>query len=183
MVDNLRDMTRIYVRKIKKNLANIITMMRVVLSLPLLLSEPLSPSFYILYCLCGLSDMVDGFVARRTNSESRFGERIDSLADIVFVAVCLCKLLPVIELPVWVCVWAAVIALIKVVNVAIGFVLAHSFLSLHAMMNKITGFTLFLFPFLVGIKGINIVAASVCMLASLAAIQEFLVVIKTNSAA
>ena len=176
-------MTRIYVRKIKKNLANIITMMRVVLSLPLLLSEPLSPSFYILYCLCGLSDMVDGFVARRTNSESRFGERIDSLADIVFVAVCLCKLLPVIELEGWIYVWVTAIALIKVVNVAIGFVLAHSFLSLHAMMNKMTGFTLFLFPFLVGIKGINIVAASVCMLASLAAIQEFLVVIKTNSAA
>ena len=172
-------MTRIYVRKIKKNLANIITMMRVVLSLPLLLSEPLSPSFYILYCLCGLSDMVDGFVARRTNSESRFGKRIDSLADIVFVAVCLCKLLPVIDLPVWICVWAAVIALIKVVSVVIGFVLAHS---LHSMMNKIMGFTLFLFPFLVGIKGINIVAASVCVLASLAAIQEFLVVIKTNSA-
>lgn len=85
-------MTRIYVRKIKKNLANIITMMRVVLSLPLLLSEPLSPSFYILYCLCGLSDMVDGFVARRTNSESRFGERIDSLADIVFVAMVLSAL-------------------------------------------------------------------------------------------
>lgn len=127
--------------------------------------------------------MVDGFVARRTNSESRFGERIDSLADIVFVAVCLCKLLSVIDLPVWVCVWAAVIALIKVVSVVIGFVLAHSFLSLHTMMNKITGFTLFLFPFLVGIKGINIVAASVCVLASLAAIQEFLVVIKTNSAA
>ena len=158
-------------------------MMRVVLSLTLLLSEPLSPSFYIIYCLCGLSDMVDGFVARRTNSESRFGERIDSFADIVFVAVCLCKLLPVIELPVWVCVWAAVIALIKVVSVVIGFVLAHSFLSLHTMMNKITGFTLFLIPFLVGIKGINIVAASVCVLASLAAIQEFLVVIKTNSAA
>lgn len=127
--------------------------------------------------------MVDGFVARRTNSESRFGERIDSLADIVFVAVCLCKLLPVIDLPVWICVWAAVIALIKVVSVVIGFVLSHSFLSLHTMMNKITGFTLFLIPFLVGIKGINIVAASVCMLASLAAIQEFLVVIKTNSAA
>lgn len=127
--------------------------------------------------------MVDGFVARRTNSESRFGERIDSLADIVFVAVCLCKLLPVIDLPVWICVWAAVIALIKVVSVVIGFVLAHSFVALHTMMNKITGFTLFLIPFLVGIKGINIVAASVCMLASLAAIQEFLVVIKTNSAA
>ena len=176
-------MTRIYVRKIKKNLANIITMMRVVLSLPLLLSEPLSPSFYILYCLCGLSDMVDGFVARRTNSESRFGERIDSLADIVFVAVCLCKLLPVIDLPVWICVWAAVIALIKVVSVVIGFVLAHSFVALHSMMNKMTGFTLFLFPFLVCIKGINIVAASVCMLAYLHAIHDFLVVIKTNSAA
>ena len=176
-------MTKNHVRKIKKNLANIITMMRVVLSLPLLLSEPLSPSFYILYCLCGLSDMVDGFVARRTNSESRFGKRIDSLADIVFVAVCLCKLLPVIELEGWIYVWVTAIALIKVVNVAIGFVLSHSFLSLHTMMNKMTGFTLFLIPFLVGIKGINIVAASVCMLASLAAIQEFLVVIKTNSAA
>ena len=45
-----------------------------------------SPGFYILYLLCGFTDMIDGTVARKTNSASRFGEKLDTAADIVFVA-------------------------------------------------------------------------------------------------
>ena len=43
--------------------------------------------FYMLYLFCGLTDMVDGTVARKIGSASEFGVKLDSAADIVFVAV------------------------------------------------------------------------------------------------
>lgn len=46
----------------------------------------------------GLTDIIDGAVARSTNTVSAFGARLDSLADIMFVSVCMWKLLPVAEL-------------------------------------------------------------------------------------
>ncbi|MGN0034020.1 MAG: CDP-alcohol phosphatidyltransferase family protein [Candidatus Limimorpha sp.] len=174
-------MMKSFVKLVKRNMANIITAQRIVLSAPLLMSEPLSPSFYIIYSLCGLSDIADGFVARRTNAVSRFGERLDSAADIVFVAVCLCKLLPVIGLEKWLYAWVAAIALIKVVNVIIGYVRAHSFVPVHSMLNRLTGLILFLFPFFIGIVEITPAAAIVCVFASVAAIQEGVVIIKANS--
>ena len=54
--------------------------------------------------ITGLSDMIDGTIARRTNTVSGFGERFDTVADFVFVVVCLIKLLPVISMPVWLCI-------------------------------------------------------------------------------
>ena len=68
----------------KKHIANIITSSRIVLSLPLILIPLTSAWFYVLYLLCGLSDMVDGTVARRTSSASDFGARLDTLSDFVF---------------------------------------------------------------------------------------------------
>lgn len=174
-------MTKSFLIIMKRNMANIVTMMRIVLSFPLLMLEPLSLTFYIIYGLCGLSDMADGFVARRTNAVSRFGERLDSIADIVFVAACLCKLLPLIDLARWLYVWVAAIAVIKVVNVFIGYVRAHSFVPVHSMMNKLTGFILFLFPYFIGTVEVTLAASIVCLFASVAAIQECFVMIKTNS--
>ena len=52
----------------KKHIANIITGSRIVFSLSLLFIPLSSAWFYALYLLCGLSDMVDGTVARRTRS-------------------------------------------------------------------------------------------------------------------
>ena len=57
----------------KKHIANIITGSRIVFSLPLLVIPLTSAWFYVFYLLCGLSDMIDGTVARRTNSVSEFG--------------------------------------------------------------------------------------------------------------
>ena len=57
--------------------------------------------------------MIDGAAARRTETVSEFGSRLDTFADIVFAAVCLIKLLPILDVPVWLYVWFAVIAIIK----------------------------------------------------------------------
>ncbi len=84
----------------KKHIANIITSSRIVLSLPLIFMPLTSPWFYALYLLCGLSDMIDGVVARKTNSASEFGARLDTLSDFVFMTVALIKFLPHLHIPV-----------------------------------------------------------------------------------
>ena len=127
-----------------KNIANIITGLRVVFSIAILFIPPFSPAFYVLYTAAGLTDMVDGTVARKTNTVSDFGAAFDTIADLVFAAICLIRLLPILDIPVLLWIWIAVIALIKVVNIIIGFVKQKKWIAPHTLMNKITGGLCFL---------------------------------------
>ena len=102
-------------------MANTLTGLRIFVSAALFFCPVFSPIFYALYLFAGISDMTDGIIARKTNSVSEFGSRFDSIADYVFVAVCLIKLLPVMDIPIWLYVWTAVIALIKVINILSGY--------------------------------------------------------------
>ena len=68
------------VNRMIRQTANLITGSRIAAALLLLFATPLTGAFYALYLWCGVSDMVDGTIARRTHSESRLGERLDSAA-------------------------------------------------------------------------------------------------------
>ena len=83
--------------------------------------------------------MLDGFVARQTDTVSILGARLDTIADFVLVVVCLIKLLPVLRIPAWLYVWIGIIALIKVVNIISGFAVRKRFVAVHSVMNKATG--------------------------------------------
>ena len=61
----------------------------------------LSPVFYILYIIAGVSDMIDGTIARKTDTVREFGSKLDTAADFVLVVVCLIKLIPIIHVPTW----------------------------------------------------------------------------------
>ena len=127
-------------------MANIITSCRIVCSAVLLFFPAFSPAFYILYCLAGFTDMIDGTVARKTGTVSEFGSKLDTAADIVFTAVCLIKILPDLEISVWLWIWIAAIAGIKVINVIAGFIVQKRFAAQHTVLNKITGAVLFVLP-------------------------------------
>ena len=101
-------------------MANAITIFRMAAGIVLLFCPVFSPAFYMFYIMAGLSDMLDGFVARKTNTAGRFGAKLDTMADYVFVIVCLIKLLPVIRIPIWLYVWIGIIAFIKVINIISG---------------------------------------------------------------
>ncbi len=116
--------------------------------------------------------MIDGAVARKTGTVSEFGSRLDTAADIVFAAVCLIKLLPVLDIPLWLCIWIAVIAFIKTANIAAGYIRHREFISVHSAMNKATGGLLFIFPLTLAFMDLRYSAAAVCTLATAAAIQE-----------
>ena len=155
-----------------KNIANIITGSRIVFSLSILFTPPLSPIFYVLYGAAGLSDMIDGTVARKTNTVSSFGAKIDTIADFILVAVCLIKLLPILDIPAWLWIWIAIIALIKIINILFGIVTRKKLTSVHSVMNKITGALCFLFPFTLSFVELKYSAIFVCAVATFAAIQE-----------
>ena len=153
-------------------MANIITGIRIVLSVALMFCPALSPSFYALYIVAGFSDMIDGAVARKTGTVSEFGSRLDTGADIVFVAVCLIKLLPVLHIPVWLYIWIAIIAFIKVASITVGFIRQREFISVHSVMNKMTGGMLFVLPLTLAFIDLKYSAVVGCVFATAAAIQE-----------
>ena len=156
----------------KKYIANIITGSRAIFSLPLLFIPLSSAWFYALYLLCGLTDMIDGTIARKTNSASEFGAKMDTVADLVFVAVSLIKLLSTIHIPEWLWIWGGVIAIIKIGNIIWGYVSKKQFISLHTIMNKVTGLLLFLLPLTLSFMELKYSSLVVCSIATFSAIQE-----------
>ena len=127
-------------------MANIITGIRNICSILLLIFPVFSPVFYILYIIAGLSDILDGMVARKTKTTSEFGSKLDTIADFILVIVCLIKIIPTIEISIWLIVWIIIIAVIKIINLIFVYVLQKKFVILHTIMNKITGVLLFIFP-------------------------------------
>ena len=153
-------------------MANIITGFRVLISIALLFCPVFSPVFYVLYLIAGLSDMIDGTIARRINTVSEFGARFDTAADFVFVVVCLIKLLPVISMPVWLWVWIVMIALIKTVNIISGYIVQRKLAVVHSVMNKVTGVMLFILPLTFSIIPLTYSAIPICAVATFSAVQE-----------
>ena len=157
----------------KKHIANIITGLRIVLSLPLLLIPLTSAWFYVLYLLCGLSDMIDGTVARKTKCASEFGARLDTISDFVFMFVALIKFMPHLHIPIWLWIWIGVIAMMKLGNAAWGFVRTKKLISPHTLLNKITGLLLFLLPVTINCVDLTYTLPIVCAVATVAAMHEW----------
>ena len=153
-------------------MANTITLFRIAAGIILLFCPVFSPAFYALYIAAGLSDMLDGFVARKTDTVSKLGTKLDTIADLVLVVVCLIKLLPILSLPAWLYIWIGIIALIKVVNIISGFAVQKKLVAVHSVINKATGALLFLLPLTIPAVPLEYSAVIVCAAATFAAIQE-----------
>ncbi len=126
------------------HLPNIITLLRIAGSLGLLLCDATGVVFWLIYALCGISDIADGWLSRKLKCVTKKGALLDSLADICFVA-CVCPLLlPILELPQWLWLWAGVIVVIKIVNQLSALVRYGCCCFPHTKANKVTGFLLFI---------------------------------------
>ena len=156
----------------KGKIADVLTSIRILVSGALLFCPVFSSAFYVLYLVGGLSDMSDGITARLTNTVSEFGSKFDSAADFVFVTVCLIKILPAMDIPTWLYVWTAVIALIKFINIISGYVVQKRFVTVHTAMNKVTGALLFMLPLTLTIVPLKYTGILTCIIATFAAVRE-----------
>ena len=153
-----------------RHIPNIITVFRFLGAACLLLCNPAGAAFWVIYALCGISDMIDGYLARKLRAESKTGAVLDSVADICFVACCAIRLIPVLQIPTWLWIWAGVIVAIKIVNQVSALIVCKRFCFPHTKANKLTGFLLFLaVPML--FRSITPIAF-VTVIATFAAVQE-----------
>ena len=156
----------------KKYIANIITSSRIIFSLPLLFIPLSSAWFYVFYLFCGFTDMIDGTIARKTGAVSKLGAKLDTIADFVFMLVCSIKIVPLIRITLWLWVWIIIIASIKIFNIALIFIRKKKLISIHSVLNKITGFALFLLPLSLTFVETTYSVATICLLATIAVVQE-----------
>ena len=158
--------------KMRKQIANVITISRIISSMFLLLCQAFSFWFYFIYLIAGITDMVDGKIARKLNAVSEFGSRLDSLADIIFLVVCTVKILPFINLPFWIWIWIVIIAVVKIGNITWNFICNKQLLSAHTFFNKMTGLLLFLFPLSLDFIEPMFSSLIICFIAMAAMIHE-----------
>ena len=156
----------------RKQIANIITISRILSCIYLLFCPAFSISFYTMYVFCGITDMVDGTIARKTKSTSELGARLDTVADSVLVAVCFVKILPFMQFPAWLWIWIVIIAIIKIGSVIWGLTSYKRLVSIHTILNKATGFLMFLLPFTFHFIEPVYSSSVVCFIATLSAIHE-----------
>lgn len=158
-----------------KNLPNYITILRIFTSVFLLLIKPLSMPFFFFYFICGISDVLDGYLARKLNASSKFGQVLDSISDLIFISIVLFIFIPIIDFPLWIVCWIAVIAAVRLISIILGLIKYQKLAFLHTYGNKATGLILFCFPFLYSFWGKEITAALICAIASISAAEELLI--------
>lgn len=153
-----------------KNIPNYISISRIIMSIALLIPKTFSVTFYIIYIYCGLSDILDGLLARKYKITSQFGAKIDSIADMIFVFVSILKIIPFIEISMYI--WIIIIVLIKVFNIILGYIQYKKLTLLHTSANKFTGLVLFVIPLIMEFIDIKILEILICSVATFSAIQE-----------
>lgn len=163
--------------------ADIITLLRIAGTVLLVALKPLSAEFFLLYTLTGLTDVLDGWIARKTKTAGDFGARLDSVADLLFYTVILIRLLPILlnRLPneIWYAV--AVIFCIRVAAYITAAIKYRLFASLHTYLNKLTGAAVFCIPFLLVTDYAVACCWIVCAVAAASSCEELVIHLRSKS--
>lgn len=162
-----------------KHPENIISFIRIIMVVCLLMTEALSVQFYIFYTAAGVSDILDGAVARKTQTQSNFGAKLDSITDLFMFTAVLIKLLPtmIIVVPLWLWWPAVAVLLLKIGSCGISLSKFGGLHFLHTFANKAVGAVLFLLPYCISCEQIWILAG---ILALAAAAEELIIMIKAK---
>lgn len=155
--------------------ANIISCARIPLSLSLFLLPPGGIAFQSVYALCGLSDIADGCIARKSGTETELGSRLDSIADAVFALTCFISLFPWLSFKPYIWLWIALIAAVKILSLILSYTKDKKLSVHHTAANKITGLLLFVFGLLLPVYDMSFAAVPICIAASFAAMQELII--------
>ena len=157
-------------------MANVLTGMRILCGLLILCFPAFSGWYYCFYLIGGFTDAIDGTVARKMGVASDFGAKFDTVSNFVFAVAVVIKTIHALYVPVWLIIWIAIIALIKIGCHLAGYIKYHEFKTVHSVLNKACGGIAYTVPLFIGgnyaWQARAIVAIIICILTSIAAIAE-----------
>lgn len=163
-----------------KAIPNYISFSRIIFSLIMIFVKPLSLAFYAIYVICGFSDVLDGFIARKTGTTSRFGAKLDSIADMIMIGVVLYLIYQIVNPEAKIILWIILIAIIRIASMFVSVKKYKTFASIHTYGNKITGIVLFMFPILLPYINTTVLIYIICVMASISAIEELVIQVTSS---
>ena len=133
----------------KKNIANIVTFFRILGTVCIIFLSPLKLAFFIVYTVTGVTDLLDGLIARLSHTASAFGARLDSIADLLFYTVTLIKLFPFLwrTLPGFIWIIVGITLFFRLLSYVIAAIKFNRFAAHHTWLNKTTGLLVFAIPY------------------------------------
>lgn len=161
-------------------IANFITVLRIVLSLIILIFKFDNTIFLIIYTICGITDILDGYVARKMKTESELGRKLDSLADIFLGIVIIKRLYQVILSKQVYLILTITICILKFISISIIFKKYRKIGIIHTYLNKITGFSIFLLVYYITFSNIGIVIYPIFFIAIITALEELFLNMKSK---
>ena len=170
-----------YRTEMKLDLPDILSLSRVVGAVLLLFTTPLSLLFLAVYGYCCITDVLDGFLARRSRSENRQGQILDSTADIVLTVCLLACLIPFLPWEGWMITWIAIIAVIRIISLGSGSMRFGQIALLHTYGNKISAFLRYLAPFLLAFIDLTPMMVVLCTITTLTSLEDLYINLKSNS--
>ena len=161
------------------NIPNIISFSRIIISVILLFLMNSVTLFLILLFIAGLTDVADGYIARKYNMATALGARIDSIADIFFYIVLLLVMFLKYQ---WVftenvALFLAILS-IKLLSMIVSKMKFGKIVFLHTIANKVTGFLVFVAVPTVMLTEMNSFLPVLLCIALLAALEELLILLK-----
>lgn len=159
-----------------KNVPNFITCIRILGTIILLFIEPFTVGFFVLYTFSGVTDILDGLIARKYNAISELGSKLDSIADIFYYMVMVFKILPVLVkiLPVYVWYMLFGVVAVRLLSYIIAAVRYRCLASHHTYLNKMSGFSAFLAPYFVTESMGDVYCTVVAVIVSVASLEELM---------
>jgi len=164
-----------------KKIPNILSASRIFISIALLFMIDFQMIFIIAYILCGVTDILDGFLARRYKCETKFGAQLDSAGDFIFCGVLIYILITHTDFFDMKRISAEIIfvALIRIANIFITKIKFRTWGIMHTLGNKATGILLFIgVPFF--LSGSNFLFAEIFIfaIAFVSASEEMIMLFK-----
>ena len=162
---------------------NIISAFRIVGTVSLFFIEPFSTAFFVVYTLCGLSDVLDGWIARATNTTSELGSKLDSVADLLLYAVMILRIFPNLleKLPTEFWLFVLLVVVIRLASYAVAAIKYRRFSTMHTYLNKLTGLAVFTVPYIIMQDWAYIGCCIVAAIGGLSSLEELIMHIFSKS--
>lgn len=168
-----------------KHIPNIISIFRLVFSCILFSVVDNITLLFTLYILCGISDIADGYIARRMKAETNLGAKLDSIADVTlyaFIVFMLISQTDILNDKVTLYTLALTV-IIKSANLFITRLKFKQWNILHTLGNKSIGLIVYLsmpiFYFQPDIS--SFITLIICIIAVIASLEESLILITSDN--
>ena len=161
-----------------KRIPNIITASRIIFTMLLFFISNNDILFICLYLLCGLSDVLDGYIAGKYHFESSFGAMFDSFADFIFDILILTLLFKLIGIKI--IYFILIILFIKLITFFVGYKKYKKLAFLHTWLNKVSGILLFIFPVIYLKYKSDIIIYILFVFAFISALEELIITLKSK---